>query len=417
MTQWAAEAIEAEPAPARVPDRIARGTPAYRRAGIALFAAGFTTFAMLYCVQPMMPAFAAYFRIGAATSSLAVSVTTALLAVAMPIAGAVSEVYGRKGPMTVSLFCAATLCLLTALAPSWHGVLIARTLEGLALASVPAVAIAYLSEEIEPRDLGGTIGLYVGGTAIGGMIGRLLTGVLMDATGSWRVAMAVMASLGLAAAVVFVRMLPPSRHFPSAKGIDLGRLVSGLRRHAADPVIRLLCLVGFLLMGSFVTVFNYISYRLALPPYALSQSAVGAIFLVYLIGIPAPPWFGALSGRIGHAPVLAAAILMMLTGLAITVAQPLLAVILGLALLSAGFFSAHTIASSWVGVRADGAKAQASSLYLLTYYVGSSIAGWLGGHVWENVGWNGVAAFVGLMTGAALLIAVRLGRSSGLRSG
>lgn len=410
MAQWVAEAIEAEPSPMPVPDRIARGTPAYRRAGLALFAAGFTTFAMLYCVQPMMPAFAAYFGIGAASSSLAVSVTTALLAVSMPLAGAVSEVYGRKGPMTVSLFAAAGLCLITALAPSWRDVLIARTIEGLALASVPAVAIAYLSEEIEPRDLGGTIGLYVGGTAIGGMIGRLLTGVLMDVSGSWRIAMAVMAVLGLLAAVVFVRMLPPSRHFPPSRGIHFGRLLAGIRRHAADPVIRMLCLVGFLLMGSFVTCFNYISYRLAAPPYLLSQSAVGAIFLVYVIGIPAPPWFGALSGRIGHAPVLAAAISMMLVGLAITVAQPLLAVILGLALLSAGFFSAHTIASSWVGVRADGAKAQASSLYLLTYYVGSSIAGWLGGRLWEAFGWHGVAGFVGLLLGMALVIALRLGR-------
>ena len=410
MAQWAVEAIEAETPALPVPNRIARGTPAYRRARWALFAGGFTTFAMLYCVQPMMPAFAAYFGIGAAASSLAVSVPTALLAVSMPRAGAVSEVYGRKGPMTASLFAAAGLCLLTALAPSWRDVLIARTIEGLALACVPAVAIAYLSEEIEPRDLGGTIGLYVGGTAIGGMIGRLLTGILMDLSGSWRVAMAVMALLALFAAVVFVRLLPPSRHFPPSTGFDFGRLIAGVRRHAADPVIRKLCLVGFLLMGSFVTIFNYISYRLAAPPYGLSQSAVGAIFLVYVIGLPAPPWFGALSGRIGHAPVLAAAIIMMLAGLAITCVQSLVVVILGLALLSAGFFSAHTIASSWVGLRADGAKAQASSLYLLAYYVGSSIAGWLGGRLWESFAWNGVAGFVALLLTTALVIAFRLGR-------
>jgi MFS transporter, YNFM family, putative membrane transport protein len=407
MVQWVTEAIEAETPAIPVPDRIARGAPAYRRARWALFAGGFTTFAMLYCVQPMMPAFAASFHIGAAATSLAVSVTTTLLAVAMPLAGALSEVYGRKGPMTASLFCAAALCLLTALAPSWRDVLIARTVEGLALACVPAVAIAYLSEEIEPRDLGGTIGLYVGGTAMGGMIGRLLTGVLMDVTGSWRVAMAVMALLALLAAVVFVRLLPPSRHFPPSRGFDFGSLIAGIRRHAADPVIRRLCVVGFLLMGSFVTIFNYISYRLVGPPYGLSQSAVGAIFLVYVIGIPAPPRLGALSGRIGHAPVLAISILMMLAGLAITCVEPLIPVIFGLALLSAGFFSAHTVASSWVGVRADGAKAQASSLYLFAYYVGSSIAGWLGGHLWEAFAWTGVAGFVGLLCGVALIVSPR----------
>ena len=82
----------------------------------------------------------------------------------------------------------------------------------------------------------------------------------------------------------------------------------------------------------------------------------------------------------------------------------------GMLLFSAGFFAAHSVASSWIGPRAKRAKGQASSLYLFSYYLGSSIAGTLGGVFWHNYGWNGVGAFIALMLVIALLVGTRLHR-------
>ena len=80
----------------------------------------------------------------------------------------------------------------------------------------------------------------------------------------------------------------------------------------------------------------------------------------------------------------------------------------GMLLFSAGFFAAHSVASSWIGPRAKRAKGQASSLYLFSYYLGSSIAGTLGGVFWHSYGWNGVGGFIALMLVLALLVGARL---------
>ncbi len=142
----------------------------------------------------------------------------------------------------------------------------------------------------------------------------------------------------------------------------------------------------------------------------LGQTAVGAIFLVYLAGIASSAWVGNLAGRVGRRKVLWAMILVMLAGVALTLPQSLWAIVAGIAVLTFGFFGAHSVASSWIGRRALHAKAQASSLYLFAYYVGGSVIGSVGGLFWSRMGWNGVAALVGALLLTALAIALRLSR-------
>lgn len=378
--------------------RIARGTAAFRRTNLAMFSAGFATFALVYCVQPLMPEFARTFGIGAAESSLSLSVTTGVLAGALLVAGGLAESWGRKPIMAGALLTAALLTLLTAVVPSWHALLALRAVEGLAFAGVPALAMAYLGEEIEPGSIGLAMGLYIGGSALGGMSGRLLTAALADVA-TWREAVAAIGAIGVVAALVFWRSLPPSSHF-TPRPLALRPLLAAYAEHLRDRQLALLFAEAFLLMGGFVTAYNYIAFRLLAPPYALRQSAVGAVFLVYLVGIGSSAWVGAVAGRVGRRAALRGSIALMLAGVALTAAAPLPAVVAGIVVLTFGFFGAHSVASSWVGLRARTAKAQASSLYLFFYYLGSSVAGWVGGVCWTAWGWPGVAGFV-----AALLLA------------
>src|SRR3982750_191272 len=188
------------------------GTPAFRRVTLALTAAGFSTFTVLYCVQPLLPIFTNEFHASPAESSLALSLSTGLLAVSLLIAGPLSEVWGRKPVMVVALFASAVLTLAAALAPSWPALLVLRALARLTLSGVPAVAMAYLGEEMEAKAIGLAMGLYISGNALGGMAGRLVTGALSDFA-SWRVAVLLVGVLALLAAVAFWRTLPPSAHF------------------------------------------------------------------------------------------------------------------------------------------------------------------------------------------------------------
>jgi YNFM family putative membrane transporter len=389
-------------------DGIAGGTAAFRRTNLALFAAGFATFALLYCVQPLMPVFSRQFRVGAAQSSLSLSLTTGVLAAALLVSGSLSQTWGRKPIMVASLVSSAALTVLSAWMPSWYGLLAVRALEGLTLSGLPAVAMAYLAEEMDRAALGLAMGLFIGGSGLGGMAGRLLTGLLADLA-SWRVAIAAIGVLGLVAGFIVARQLPESVLFqPHPR--PAGRLVAPLLDPFRDAGLPWLFLEAFLLMGSFVTIYNYIGYRLLAAPYNLSQAAVGAIFVVYLVGIGSSSWVGVLAGRLGRRRVLWATIVVMTAGVVLTLAAGLPVIIAGLAVMTFGFFGAHSIASSWVGLRARRAAAHATSLYLFFYYLGSSVVGSCGGLFWATYSWRGVAAFITILLLAALLVALRLTR-------
>lgn len=398
----------AREAPRELTGKIEHGTPAFWQTNFALFAAGFATFALLYCVQPLMPLFSADFGVSAAGASLALSLTTGLLAVTMLVAGGLSEAWGRKPIMVASLFASALLTIICATVPHWGTLLIMRALMGIALSGLPAVAMAYVGEEMHPRSLGHAMGLYVGGTGLGGMAGRLFTGVMTDVWG-WRSAVLVIGVLGILSAAILWRFLPPSRNFVKRE-LRVGPLVRAFGTHLRDGILPLLFVEGFLLMGSFVTVYNYVGYRLIAAPFSLNQTKIGLIFSVYLFGIVSSAWAGSLSGRFGRRVILPAMLMLMLVGTAITLSNQIWIIVLGVAVLTAGFFGTHSVASAWVGARAQVSKAQASSLYLFAYYLGSSVVGSLGGVFWNLRGWQGVVAMAGTLLLLAFGIAVGLYR-------
>jgi YNFM family putative membrane transporter len=381
---------------------IERGTPQFIRVTLALFSAGLATFALLYCVQPILPVLSQDFGISPAESSLSLSVSTGLLALGLMFTGPLSDAIGRKPVMVVALLLAAICTLICAFMTSWQGILLMRALIGLSLSGVAAVGMTYLSEEIHPSFVAFSMGLYISGNSIGGMSGRLVTGVLTDFF-SWRVSLAVIGLFALAAACMFWRILPASTHF-RASSLRPRTLLINFRLHWHDKGLPLLFAEGFLLMGSFVTMFNYIGYRLLSDPYHLSQAIVGLLSVVYLTGSYSSPKAGAMTSRFGRGPVLLASTLIMLIGILITALAPVAVIFLGMMLFTAGFFAAHSVASSWIGRRARRAKGQASSLYLFCYYVGSSVAGTLGGVFWHSFGWNGVVAFISVMLLLALLV-------------
>lgn len=378
---------------------LTRGSAGYRRATLALFCAGFATFAMLYCVQPLLPLLASHFRVSAANSSLALSLTTLSLALCLLVSGALAESWGRKPVMAAALGLAAMLGIACALVEEWSSLLILRALLGLALSGLPALAMAYVGEEFDPEALPAAMGLYIGGTALGGLLGRLLAGLLSD-LGGWPWALGGIAGLGLLALGLFLWLLPPSRHF-TAQPLSLRGLLRNFSLHLSNPRLRVLFALAFLLMGGFVALFNYVGFRLAGAPFNLSATVIGLLFTVYLLGIFSAGWAGRLVPRFGARQVLHGGIGLMLLGVALCATPWLSAAVIGLALFTLGFFAAHAVASGQVGIHAQGAKAQASALYLCAYYLGSSLVGYVGGYVWEHAGWLALLAVLALLFVAA----------------
>jgi YNFM family putative membrane transporter len=384
----------------------AAGSPEFKHINRAMAFGGFSTFALLYCVQPLMPLLAHDFALTPAQSSLALSVSTATLAVALLLSSVLSDRFGRKNLMAASMFAGGLLTLLSAFTHGYGQLLALRALLGLMFGGMPAVAMAYLSEEIEGKSLGVAMGMYIGGSAFGGMIGRVLASFISDFW-SWRAALAVMGAAGLYAAWEFRRNLPESKNFrPGQRGFR--GLVGGLRLHLSDAGLPWLFALSFILMGCMVSLYNYIGYRLLAAPFGMRQSAVGALSILYLLGIFSSVWAGRLADRLGRRNVLWLVMMAMLAGLLLTLAGTLTAIIAGMGLFTFGFFASHSVASSWVGRRARAPQALATAIYLFFYYLGSSVVGWFAGVAWSHAGWPGVVSMLGATLIVAMLISLRL---------
>lgn len=395
-----------------LPSGVLPSSSAYRRIASALFLAGFATFSLLYCVQPLLPAFAREFKLGAAASSLSLSLTTGFLALSILCAGALSERIGRRGLMFVSMTSAALCNILAASAPSWDLMLFWRAIEGVALGGVPAVAMAYLAEEIAPEGLGLAMGLYVGGTAFGGMIGRIGMSALQEYF-SWRTAMSTIGVIDLAAAIAFALLLPASRRFVKRKDLTLRHHILLWKAQLAHRRLPFVFAVGFLIMGAFVTVYNYAGFRLMGPPFSLSPTVCGLIFAAYIFGMISSSSAGALADKLGRAPVLVTGVILFAVGLALTIPGSLTSVVVGIVLVTIGFFVTHSVASGWVGQLAGTAKGHAASLYLLAYYIGSSVLGSVGGAFWQRGAWPALASYVAVLLVLCVLVALQVIRSVG----
>jgi YNFM family putative membrane transporter len=389
-----------------------RGTPGYRRLGAALWCAGLATFVLVYCVQALLPTLAAEFDVSSSASSLVLSATTGTLALAIVPLSAVAESWGRARVMTVALAASAVLGVLAPLAPTFGALVGIRALQGVALAALPALLMAHVTREVAPRWLGGAVGLLIAGNTLGGLSGRLVAGTVADVAG-WRLGLAVVGCLSLLCTVAFRLLLPPTLAADPPR-VRLRELGAALRLHLRDPGLRCLFGIGFLLMGAFVTVYNYLGFRLLAAPFGLPAAVVGLVFLGYLAGTGASTTAGRLGDRFGRRRVLWGTVLVALVGAWVTVPDLLPAVLAGLLLVTVGFFGAHSVASSWVGRRSSllpgGAPGMASSLYLFAYYAGSSVGGAAGGVAFDHAGWLGLVGYVSALLLGAVGLALLLRR-------
>jgi YNFM family putative membrane transporter len=391
------------------------GTTDFRRVVASLFAAGVATFALLYSTQALLPELAEQFHVSSATSTLSLSVTTVGLGFALLVAGPLSERFGRTRLIHLSLGAATVVAATCAVAPTWHVLLVLRLVQGVVLAGLPAVATAYLREELHPSTHARAAGLYVGGTALGGMTGRLATGAVGEVAG-WRWALAAAALLGLLCALVVRLTLPESRRFRPA-GLSPRSVVTMARRALGDPALLALYAIGACAVGAFIAVFNGLGFRLAAAPFHLGLGAASLVFLVYPLGSIGSAVGGRLADRVGRRAIAPLGCLLAVFGVVLTLPSSLPWVVAGVALLTAGFFVVHGVASGWVPARAHAggvATAQAASLYLFAYYAGSSLFGSLAGQAWSWSGWSGVAVLSTTLLVVSGTLTLRLRRTPAL---
>lgn len=375
------------------------GQPAYRRLLLALFLAGLATFSQLYAPQGLLPLISADLGVSASSAALTVSAATLGLALSVIPWSYAGDRWGRLPAMGWAVLLACFFSVSSLLAPTFELMLGLRFLEGLALGGIPALAVAYLSEEVHPRWTAVAAGTYISGTTLGGLAGRLIA-VPVGEWVNWRAGLATVTTVAVLSAVGFLLLAPRARRFSPGR-TTLAEAVRAITGNLRSPQLLAIYAQGLLLMGGFVAMYNFLGFHLSEAPFHLPLAVVSLVFVAYLAGT----WSSALAGRwavrFGRSRILLSANALMILGVLLTLIPHLVVILAGTVLFTAAFFAAHSVASGWAGVAARAGRAQSSSLYNLCYYVGSSVFGWLGGVFLSHYGWTGTV----LMTAGLALLA------------
>lgn len=374
----------------------------YKKALIASLCSGLASYNALYATQAVLPALSEDFGVSPSLAALTVSATTGGLALLVIPLSIVSERFGRRRVIQASVLAATLFSLALVTLPSIQSIIAVRLLQGIAVAGVPAVTMAFLSEEIDRRYLPRIMGFYIAGNSLGGLIGRLIPGIALEFT-DWRLATLLSALFAFAMALMTTWVLPKQRFF-TPKKITLAHELQAFAHHLRDPILLKLFLLPFLLMGSFVSLYNYMTFRL-INTFGLPESLAALVFVIYLSGTWTSTRTGTMVNRYGQAKVVVACIALALVGLFLAFIPTVPTTLAAVLLFTATFFPAHSISSAWVGEVARQDRAEASSIYILSYYLGSSIIGWVSGYFFAH-SWGLLVAWLILLTLIALVTAL-----------
>jgi len=360
-----------------------------RRAAVGI--PGFCAFFNLYGPQSLLPSLARDFDASPAQVSLAITATTLAIALSAPFAGALADMLGRKRVIAAAMLVATVPLVMIAFAPNLHVLVLWRFALGLALPPIFTVVVAYIGEEWPAAQATGAMGVYMAATGVGGFAGRLVSGLLADLVG-WRTGFLVTAALTFACGLAVAVILPRERNFTRSEGI----VASGrqMLSHLRNPQLLATYAVGFGTLFTFVALFTYVNFLLAAPPFSLTPTLLGSIFVTYLAGSITVLWLGRAVARFGRRTMVLAAIVTWCTGALLTLVPSLPAIILALAVAACGGFIVQATSTAYVALTAESGRTSAIGFYATTYYIGGSVGAVLPGLTWNMGGWPACVAMV-----------------------
>jgi MFS transporter, YNFM family, putative membrane transport protein len=364
----------------------------------ALHFATVAVYADLYITQPILPVLSREFGVAPAMAGLTVSAVVVVIAFVSSAYGSLSDRIGRKPVMVASCALLAVPTLLCAAAPGFRSLVLFRALQGLFIPGFTAIAVAYIGDLFAPGEVGPAVGGWIAASVTGGLVGRVLSGLIADAFG-WRTSFIAFGALTLAGAVAIGRFLPGgSRARP--EGVP-----SAPRRfgHLADRRLLGAFLIGGCCFFAFIGVFTYLPYYLSAPPFGLSTAAVSSVYLVYIAGVLASLATARLSRRVHGRILMATGLGVAACGVLGTLVKSLPCIVFSLVVLCVGMFVVQATTPAFVNLNASSAKGAASALYTTFYYVGATLGSVLPGFAWQHGAWPGVtlacvtALLVGLL--------------------
>ncbi|PKV50608.1 YNFM family putative membrane transporter [Aquimarina sp. MAR_2010_214] len=382
-----------------------RNTRHYKEIRKAVFIPGLAAFSQFYMFQPLLPSLSESFLVSPAISSLVVSSSMVGIALGLFMFAFYADILHRKKLMLIALFLSSLITILSAVSWNFNVLVVFGFIKGFLLSGVIAVAIVYISEEVEVRNVGIVIGIYLAGNVLGGMWGRVVAG-LISSWYDWRIATLFIGGIGVILSIFFMRLLPQSLNFNPQKVQTFQKLMY-MKSFLKNPLFSGVFILMILMMGTFVSIYNYLSFRLEMPPFSLPHYIISLLFLIYITGAGGTIIIGVLTHRIHPFGMLKILLVLFLIGTLGLLVEELWLLVLGLSLVTFSLLGIQTVINKIISQYAIEGKSTANCLYLICQYMGAGGIGSSTGHIVSEWGWsNFIFTLMGFILFSLLLFII-----------
>lgn len=176
---------------------------------------------------PSLPDLARWFGTSANTVQLTISLNMLAFGLAQLVHGPLSDRFGRRPVLILSLFAVAVLCIVCALAQSIEQLIVARILLGLAAAAEAVIGLAIIKDLYDEDEQIKALALLGMVIAITPAAAPILGGFLHVAFG-WQSNFYVIAALAILSLGIVYQYLPESTR-PDTQALKLSRILGGYR--------------------------------------------------------------------------------------------------------------------------------------------------------------------------------------------
>ena len=352
---------------------------------VCVFLSGFSCFAQLYYFQPLLPDLAKGFSLTASHSSLAISFSTLGMVIGLFTAMFIADRIPRKQLISWALLSSSIFSVISSFSTSFFFFLVLLSAaKGFLLSGATSVSLAYISEEVLPQNKGKITGLYIAGNALGGMAGRVISSYISEEY-SWRIASVSIGILCAFFALLFLFFSPMSTNFIPKKENFKSLITENIKFITVKELVPFY-IIGSLMLGIFVSLYNYLGFYLVKEPFNFSPNLIHYIYLMYLFGIFGSVATAKLTYYFNPVQVLKTTILISIPGIGLMYITDFWIVTLGFAILTFDFFVIHVICNRIVSEYNVMKRSVTISIYLLAYYLGSSFWGSATGIVFRQMG-------------------------------
>jgi len=357
----------------------------FDRLRIAVILCGLCGFLDLWATQALLPFLADELHETALAVSFTVSMPPLAIVLVAPWTGVIADVLGRKRVIVAAMFGLVVPTVMVAFSTTLGAIVFWRFVQGLFVPPIFATSVAYIADEAPPGQSTAVTGIYTAASVSGGFLSRFLSAVLAAHFG-WRDAFLGMALVTLCLAIGTLLIMPQERGFRRSSSIASS--TREMLQHFRDSRLVATYCVGFCVLFTISTIFTFVGFHLAAPPYELSTAAIGSLFITYLAGVVTTALVGRGVAVLGRSRMVEFALLGWGIGIAMTLLPSVVVVIAGLAVAAAFCFVCQAASTSYVALTAPRGRSSAVGLYVTFYYLGGSIGGPVGGIAWTFGGWT-----------------------------